>query len=318
MAWPYDADEWGGAEQLATAQREWMALVRTLGARQRVEILTPTAAVERLTDALEGADVRLHTDLPYDDIWLRDTAPLLTSGGAACFKFNGWGERFPFEHDMALAPKIAAALEAPVIDCPWVMEGGAIDVDGEGTALTTTDCVLNPNRWPEGVPEDARAVVEDRLRRALGVRKVIWLTGCLPNDHTDGHVDTLARFVAPGHVVCMRPGGHGEDQLQQILDGLTGATDAAGRALQITLLPTPPAIEDDEGDWLAATYANFYIGNGVVTVPAYGVDTDEEAAEVLQRIFPDHTVRSLPSRGILAGGGSFHCITQQQPTRPIS
>ncbi|MFN3200881.1 MAG: agmatine/peptidylarginine deiminase [Bradymonadia bacterium] len=314
IAWPHDAEEWGGIGTLAEVQREWLTFAQHLGDHQHVDVLVPEAVAGDVANALGARPHQLHTDVPYDDIWLRDTAPLFTGRGAMCFQFNGWGGKFPFEQDKVLAAKIGHAASARVLSCNWVMEGGAVDVDGEGTALTTTDCVLNPNRWAHG-QTPSQAVVEARLSNALGVSRVIWLTGCLPNDHTDGHVDTLARFVAPGHVVCMRPGGPEAQRaaLQSILDGLEGQRDAQDRPLQITLLPTPPVVLDAEGQSLPATYANFYIGNGVVIVPAYGHPADVQAREVLAGIYTERVVISSPAAAILRGGGSFHCITQQQP-----
>jgi agmatine deiminase len=196
-----------------------------------------------------------------------------------------------------------------------VLEGGAVEQDGAGTLLTTRQTLLNANRngWAESQAEAA-------LRKVFCVKTVIWIDQGLVNDHTDGHIDTLARFVAPGRVVCQSPSGT-DDPNAEILDAiastLADATDALGRKLEIVRIPSPGRVLDTQGDIAPASHANFVIANGVVVMPTYGTPSGAQAVEALQRVFPDRKVVGLPSRGVLgsglAGGGSFHCITREEP-----
>ena len=194
----------------------------------------------------------------------------------------------------------------------YVLEGGAIDHDGSGTLLTTRQCVLNPNRNP-GWTE---AVAEAVLAEALGVRKVLWLGDGLQADHTDGHVDNLARFVAPGVVLC--PMAYGEDDpnaevYAAAAEALAGMTDATGARLKVIRIPSPGRIVDEDGEPIAASHMNFLIANGAVVMPVYDEASAAPALHVLKTLFPDRQVIGLPSRAILTGGGSFHCISQQEP-----
>ena len=197
----------------------------------------------------------------------------------------------------------------------FVLEGGAVDHDGEGTILTTRQTLLNPNRnsWTK---EKADAA----LREAFGARKVIWIDEGLKNDHTDGHIDNIARFVAPGRVVCQSPGGADDPNaatLDAIAKTLESATDAAGRRLEVVRVPGAGLYRNALGEIAPASHMNFVIANEVVVVPVYGTPTQEAALEGLQAVFTDRKVIGVSSRGLLgcgdAGGGSFHCITQQEP-----
>ena len=211
-----------------------------------------------------------------------------------------------------MAEQIAEACGAELARHDFVLEGGAVDHDGAGTVLTTRQCLLNPNRnrgWDE-------AVVERNLRVALGARKVLWLGEGLTGDHTDGHVDNLARFVAPGVVACpMAFGEHdpNADAYDAAARALAAMTDAEGRPLKVVRIPSPGRIEDEDGQPIAASHMNFLIANGAVVVPTYEDKASPFALEVLKRLFPAHEVIGLRSNAILAGGGSFHCITQQEP-----
>jgi agmatine deiminase len=193
----------------------------------------------------------------------------------------------------------------------FILEGGAIEMDGEGTLLTTRQCLLNPNRNPHWTEAGA----ERELKRALGVEKVLWLDEGLANDHTDGHIDNLARFVAPGRVVCQAPFGRDDpnaEVLEEIALALAAMTDAQGRKLDVVRIPGPGVVVDEDGDAVAASHVNFLIGNTTVVMPSYSASS-EVAAEALRLLFSGRKVVGLPSRAILTGGGSFHCITQQEP-----
>ena len=187
-----------------------------------------------------------------------------------------------------------------------------MDVDGEGTCLTTRQCLLNPNRNP-GMTIEA---IEKGLKEALGCTSVLWLGDGLQNDHTDGHVDTIARFVAPGVVVCMRPSGSFDPNARALLAidaDLCSFWDALGRRLKVVNVPSPGFVADGDGKAMPASYVNFYVANTTVIVPAYGVPGDEPARAALAKLFPTRRAVSVPAKELLEGGGAFHCISQQEP-----
>ncbi|HZZ86693.1 MAG TPA: agmatine deiminase family protein, partial [Caulobacteraceae bacterium] len=246
------------------------------------------------------------------DIWLRDTGPIFVGPAAAAFRFNGWGGKYVLPGDDSVAEQLAAAAEMPLERYDFVLEGGAIDHDGEGTIVTTSECLLNPNRnrgWTQAIAEAA-------LREALAAKKVIWLERGLLNDHTDGHVDNLARFVSPGVVAV--PMAFGEDDphaavYDEAARDLAGATDAVGRTLRVVRIPSPGKVIGHDGIAAPASHMNFIIANSAVVVPTYTERAGRFAVEALKPLFPGREVIGLPSRALLTGGGSFHCISQQEP-----
>ncbi|MBI4458045.1 agmatine deiminase family protein [Candidatus Uhrbacteria bacterium] len=259
--------------------------------------------------------------IPFGDIWLRDTAPIFLTDGAGrtaavCFAFNGWGRKYVLEHDDMVSTKIAAAVRIKTFRCDAVFEGGSIDVDGCGTALTTRACLLNPNRNPGLKERD----IEERLRDFLGLEKILWLNRGLVNDHTDGHVDNIARFVTQGMVACMKPAGRNDpnaDVLDEIRRDLQNFRDAVGQKLDVVSVPSPGRVLDAEGKVMSASYLNFYVGNGVVLVPIFGVRNDDAALKIIAGMYPNRRVVGIDSRALLTGGGTIHCITQQQPARGV-
>jgi agmatine deiminase len=315
LGFPSHAELW--REDLDEAQAEVAALARVLAGPggERVRLMVcgkeAEAAARRL---LKGAQDIEIVPGRFGDIWLRDTGPIfLEPRHAAAFRFNGWGGKYVLDGDEEVAAQIAGHAGAGLTPHGFVLEGGAIDHDGAGTILTTRQCLLNPNRNSGWEQPDA----EQALASALGARKVLWLGEGLMNDHTDGHVDNLARFVAPGVVVC--PMGFGRtdpniDAYNAAARDLGGMTDADGRKLKVVRIPSPGRIADENDAPIAASHMNFLIANRAVIVPLYG---DEQAGdlaiEALETVFPGREVFGLPSRAILTGGGSFHCITQQEP-----
>jgi agmatine deiminase len=257
---------------------------------------------------LAGADVGFHA-YGFGDIWLRDTGPLFLQSphgeAAAGFRFNGWGGKYDLPGDDGVAAFIAGQCGLPLARHNWVLEGGAIDCDGSGLAVTTEQCLLNPNRNPRM----DRVELESHLRRDLGIDRVLWLGEGLMNDHTDGHVDNLARFVGPGRLALPVAAGK-DDPNKDVYD------DAADRArdfgLEVVPIPSPGRVERD-GEIVPASHMNFYIANAVVVVPLYGAASDDDAVKAFSGLFPDRKVIGLRADHILTGGGSFHCITQQQP-----
>ena len=309
-AWPWDASEWGG--DVAPARAEIAAMIRTLSEGDKVRVLaragepldTARAALGACADVIEAE---------YGDTWLRDTGPIFVRrGGRAAalgFRVNGWGGKYVMAGDERVAEQVAARAGAPLLAQDFVLEGGALDSDGAGAILTTRQCLLNSNRngWTEA--DAARA-----LRDALGVRKIIWLDAGLANDHTDGHVDNIARFVARGRVVCMAPAKNDPNAaaLDDIARTLQAATDAEGAKLEVIRIPSPGRVINDAGEITPASHMNFIIGNKTVLVPIYS-DTGDDAVKALAPLFPGRRVLGLSANAILAGGGAFHCITQQEP-----
>jgi agmatine deiminase len=325
-AWPHLVDQW--ADGLDGPRAALAAMIRAIVAPdaagrprgERVELLVTDAAHEAQARAAVGAaalgGVRIHR-AHYGDVWLRDTAPVFVRAAdgalaAACFDFNGWGGKYVMPGDTAVSAWVAGAAGIPAWPQGFVLEGGAIEVDGEGTVLTTRQCLLGGERNP-GVDETA---MTDRLCAALGAERVIWLDRGLANDHTDGHIDTLARFVAPGVVVAMAPaaGDPNRDALDGIIADLRAATDARGRRLEVVTVPSPGAVPDPTGLIMPASYMNFYIGNHAVVVPTYRSAADDAAVAALTPLFPGREVVPADCWPILVGGGGFHCTTQQQPS----
>ena len=315
LAWPSDGELW--LENLEPARAVFVSLCEAIGVGERLEILVPDEANEALAKAaLAKIAPRFHR-VPFGDIWLRDTAPIFVRSAkgelaTARFAFNGWGGKYVLEHDDLVAEHIAEIAGLRSFAASWILEGGSIDVDGEGTALTTRQCLLNPNRNP-GL--DAAAIGKG-LRDMLGIETLVWLGDGLVNDHTDGHVDNVARFVAPGVAVCMEARSEDDpnrDALGAIARDLAAAKDAKGRTLDVVRIPSPGRVTDDEGRVVPASFVNFYIGNRAVVVPTYGTAWDDEAVERIGRLFPGRKAIGVNARAILSGGGAFHCISQQQP-----
>jgi agmatine deiminase len=316
VGWPSHAELW--EDNLEPAQAEVEALVRALAGPGREQVKLMVGNDEALPAArARFADVANVEVLSgrFGDIWLRDTGPIFGAGSerAAAFRFNGWGGKYELEHDDAVATQVAEASGVSLDRHDFVLEGGALDHDGQGTVLTTRQCLLNPNRNVDWTEARAEAALAD----ALAARKVLWLGEGLLNDHTDGHVDNLARFVAPGVVACPVAWGRA-DPNSEIYDAvardLASMSDADGRSIQVLRLPSPGFVGDEDERPIPASHMNFLIANGAVVVPTYG---DEAAArlacEGLASVFPDREIIPLPSLAILSGGGSFHCISQQEP-----
>lgn len=325
LAFPHNAYEWG--KPLASAQAEFIALCQAIAdvdsitgkaQGEQIELLvTNLTVLEQARHALVGTPINFHL-IPYDDIWLRDCAPIFvkdTKGvtAAATFQFNVWGEKFELPLDRHIAGQIAKGSGLPVFEYPFVLEGGSVETDGEGTCLTTRQCLLNPNRNP-GLDQ---TMLEQHLKSALGYQKILWLEDGLLNDHTDGHIDTIARFIAPGVVMCMAPQTADDPNaatLKHIAQTLATLTDAQGRPLKVVTIPSPGRVLDDDGEVMPASYVNFYIGNSTVVVPTYGTDFDQAAVAAIAAYFPNRRTLGLSAKAILTAGGAFHCITQPQPS----
>jgi len=315
-AWPADAVQWNG--DLEAPRHDVTAMVHALAEGNRMRLLVNGAEAEASARAAVGSAAEI-VPARYGDIWLRDTAPIFarTRNGAVAlrFKTNSWGGKFYLPDDATVGDDIARFAGLPIVNFDFVLEGGAVEHDGEGTILATRQTLLNANRngW-------TKAEAEAALRQALGANKVIWIDEGLKNDHTDGHIDNVARLVGPGRVVCQSPSGADDpnaESLDRIARDLEQARDAKGRRLEVIRIPSPGLYRSALGEIAPASHLNFVIANGMVVVPVYGTPMQDAALEALRGVFPDREVVGVPSRGLLgaggAGGGSFHCITQQEP-----
>ncbi len=309
LALPHDGEEW--ASFFPQAQSAVLALANAIAPSEPVRLLVPAGFQRKNLHA----NVSCH-QIPYGDIWLRDTGPIFvkqdTTLRAAGFAFNGWGGKYLFEHDTEVASHIASLAKAPLVASSLVAEGGALDCNGSGTFLSTRQCLLNENRNPNLTDAD----VEEALAVALGCKDVIWLNRGLAGDHTDGHVDNIARFVAPNTVVCMEPLGTSDpntDVLAEIFHDLKSAKTVDGIPLEVLSIPSPGRIEGPSG-LMAASYCNFLIANQIVIVPTFGVPSDEPALAIMGKLFPKRRIVPLDAYALLTGGGTVHCISQQEPS----
>jgi agmatine deiminase len=300
-------------------------IVRHLAPNEEVHVNVADDAMEAEVRAglrrrgVSLANVFFHHN-PTNDAWCRDHGPIFvqrTAGGDAGqavidWEYNAWGGKYPpFDLDDAVPERIAREYDLPLFQPGIVMEGGSLDVNGRGTLLTTEACLLNPNRNP-GL---SRADIERHLRDYLGVRHILWLGDGIAGDDTDGHVDDLTRFVAPATVVTVvedDPADENYEPLQANLRRLREMTDQDGAPLRIVTLPMPrPVVRD--GQRLPASYANFYVANGVVLLPTYDPERDAIAQSTLQSLFPDRRVVGIDCTDLVWGLGAFHCVTQQWP-----
>ncbi len=316
---PWDPAEWGAP--LEGAQAVALELVEALLASgEAVELLDRTGlAAARFGDRRTSArpspgQVRINA-IPYGDIWLRDTGPFFLSDGSALTaitcNWNGWGGKYDMPGDDLVGVRVAALARVPSAHRALVMEGGSVDFDGAGRVLTTRECLLNPNRnagWDESAAEAA-------LREMFGAEEVIWLGDGLLNDHTDGHVDNVARFVAPGKAVAMAaatPDDPHHERLEALGRALVEALGPDG----VTFIPAPGLVPHPEtGAPQPASYLNFLIANEAVIVPVYGTAQDEPACAALGALFPGRRVIAIRADALLTGGGSIHCMTKEEPAR---
>ncbi|KIX77044.1 agmatine deiminase family protein [Streptomyces sp. JL4002] len=319
MAWPTRVDLWGSV--LADVKEEYAAVARAIAEFEPVTMVAPPG---------HGADARTHcgdeeaitvVELPLDDSWFRDSAPLFVLDGTGNragvdFRFNAWGRKHhPFDSDDRISGLLLDHLGIDRIASGMILEGGAVTVDGEGTLITTEQCLLHPNRNP-GMSRDE---IEAELKARLGVTKVVWLPyGGLLDTETDGHVDGVCAFAAPGTVVVSLPDDpdhpdHARMRANRAV--LEATTDARGRRLEIIDVPQT-AFTDLADGTIEVSYLNYYIANGGVVVPVAGLPQDEAALAVIASAHPGRKVVGVRALAIAFGGGGVHCITQQIPAVP--
>lgn len=304
IGFPHLAEEWPGF--LDPAQEQIAAFANAVAeSGQEVRLLVCDEANEARARQLVSAKVTLERQ-SYGDIWLRDTGPLVRGDGSALrCGFNGWGGKYLMDGDQTIGANLAQDAGLPVTESDWVLEGGAIDGDGTGRVLTTEQCLLNPNRNPQL----SRAEIEARLERDLGFDTTIWMGDGLINDHTDGHVDNLVRFVAPGEVVLPRATGGDDPNAKIYADAKARILDAG---LKLHEIPSPGRIMRD-GQIEPASYVNFAITSHLVVVPTFGSPHDNDGVAAIAEQFRDRETIGLAGDAVLAGGGGFHCASQQMP-----
>jgi agmatine deiminase len=313
MCWPCRLEAWGSADALARAKGAVARVAR------KIAEFEPVMMAARPQDADEAAQLCGPTveifAAPIDDSWARDTGPTFLSGRAGvAWRFNAWGGKYQgFANDKVFAAHVLDRANARVYPARIVCEGGAIHVDGEGTLITTEQCLLNRNRNPEL----GRDAVEELLMQYTGVREVIWLGGTFSDIETDGHVDNIACFAAPGRMILGVPPVKSHPDFEPVAAvrrQLAASRDARGRVPEIVEIGQPRIPRTDwRGRLLAASYVNFYLVNGGLVMPAFGDPADERARAVLADCFPDRRIVQVEARDLVEGGGGIHCITQQEP-----
>lgn len=316
MAFGASSKIWGN-ELLPVVQKNLADIALTIAKYEPVTMLVRQSDLA-LAKKMMGGKVEFIV-CPLDDLWMRDTGPVFVINdvddrAAINFNFNGWGEKQDFDDDANVASFVAHYAKALEINTNLILEGGGVEVDGDGTAIITESCVLNENRNPRL----SKVECEIELKRLLGLEKIIWLPGVKGKDITDGHTDFYARFARPGVVVTgydPDPESFDHKVTAQNLNILRKATDAKGRSLDVVVIKSPATIREKyANDDFAAGYINFYICNGAVILPEFGdVESDSAANNTLQKLFPQHDIIQLNIDGIAAGGGGIHCTTQQEP-----
>ena len=315
MCWPSRDDIWDG--QIAEAERAYAELANTIAHYEPVTMVVDPKHVER-AESLCGAGVSVVT-VPIDDSWCRDSGPIYVheEGKGLVgldFVFNGWGEKFvPHDQDAQLASRVLLQENQEKCSVSMVLEGGSINVDGAGTLITTMQCLLHPNRNPSMSQRDIELVLADEF----GVSSVVWLPHGLALDHdTDGHVDNVAAFTKPGHVLLQGCSNKNEDDYARMFINekiARSSFSGRGEQLEVDVVPVLPFVEIDSGR-VVVPYLNFYVGNNFVMIPVTGHDADHDMVQMIGEFFPGRDMVPLRIGRILAvGGGGIHCITQQVP-----
>lgn len=323
LTWPHRPEIWRGLHD--ACEDAFAKIAAAMTTAQPLYISVPDLACARHVKArvlaAGGVLENLHLLLiDSNDVWCRDHGPTVVFEGEGAarrrvfidWEFNAWGDKYASELDQLVAEKLALALGFDTVQPKLVMEGGGIETNGAGDLLTTESVLLNPNRNP-GV---SQADLEAALRRYLGVENIIWLGDGLTGDDTDGHIDDLSRFTDARTIVTVMPqdrGHHDYDALAENLRRLREATPARGGKFDVLELPMPEPV-DFQGELLPASYANFYIGNGLVLVPTFAQASDDHALGMLRECFPDRRVEGIDCRAVVSQYGAIHCISQQLPS----
>jgi agmatine deiminase len=300
-------------------QQGYLEIVKAIAEFEPVIVVVNPDEQDQIKELFEEPNIEV-IPIQHNDAWLRDNGPtfLMNDDGKRAgvnWKFNAWGEKYtPCDLDDQVAPLILDYLNIERFNASLVMEGGSIHVDGEGTLLTTEECLLNPNRNPYLIKNK----IESYLKQYLNIEKVIWLKKGLYGDETDGHIDNIACFAAPGKIllqICDDPEDDNYGITQENLKILTNSTDAMGRSIEIIPIQQPPMLEH-KGSRLTLSYLNFYFVNGGIILPIFGgnaEDTDKKAEDVLKEVFPGRRIRKINGMALIKEGGNVHCTTQQMP-----
>ncbi len=323
MAYPFDEEVWFG--RLPQVRAEYHELVRVIASKEDVYLLAQKSEFEELHDTLpellaapaELGRVRL-LPIDCDDVWLRDSGPIVACLSnnerlALDFEFNAWGRKFPWEKDNGVAAKVAESLTLPSKQVPLVFEGGSIDFNGAGAALTTRQCLLEPQRNPQFRESELDAI----LKKVFELKELIWLDDGLVGDHTDGHVDTIARFVNEDTVLChvAEEAAHPSfERLERNLKTLQKLAQTGRSAVRhVEAIPVPKKTSLFDQKVAPFSYLNFYFCNAALLVPQFGDENDSRVLQMLQKWCTDRPVVGLPATHIMTGGGVFNCLTQQVP-----
>ena len=318
MAWPCRPDTWdhAGAGSLARAREAYAQVAKAIADFEPVTMLARPADVAEAS-LMCGSDVHVR-QAALSDSWVRDTGPtfLLDAGGRLAgvdWQFNAWGGLYEdYADDASVAARILERTGVRRFEAPLVFEGGSVTVDGEGTGIVVEECLRNPNRNPSL----SKQQIEDLLKDYLGLDKLIWLARGLEDDETDGHVDEVACFVAPGRVAVLSAGDPKDENFTRLTAAralLKEETDAQGRPFDVVELPQPAPQRLPDGRRQILSYVNHYVANGAVIVPLFDDPADSDALELFTKLYPGREVVSVPGLDISVGGGCVHCITQQQP-----
>ncbi|GIO35453.1 putative agmatine deiminase [Paenibacillus antibioticophila] len=320
ISWPVQASMCYPEHYDTVCQQGYAEFIRAMAEFEPVTVIVNPDDLEKVSGLFEGNERVSFLPIEHNDAWLRDNGPtfLLNEQGELAgvnWIFNAWGGKYsPWDLDDAVAPQILDAFGIKRFDAPLVLEGGSIHTDGEGTLLTTEECLLHPNRNPRLSREEIEALVQNHL----DVQEIIWLKRGLSGDETDGHVDNVACFAAPGKVilqVCDDPSDENYEITQENRATLAKTVDAKGRKLEVIEIPQPPKTFH-EGQRLTLSYLNFYFVNGGIILPVFGgaaEETDRKAADILAAAFPDRRIRTVDGMAIIREGGNVHCTTQQMP-----
>ena len=320
MCWPCRTEAWGGPDGLLRAKQAVARVARAISTFEPVTMaVRPQDAPEARLATSGKTDI---FEVELDDSWARDIGPTFLAGpdGARAgvqWEFNAWGNKYhPWTEDAQFASRVLRSADVALYRAPLVCEGGAIHCDGEGTLITSEQCLLNPNRNPHL----DRQQIEERLALFTGARRIVWLGSGFSDDETDGHVDNIACFAAPGRVVLGVPSSRFDPDYEPAMDALrrlSQARDARGRPFEIVEIVQP---RNRRVDWrerpLQASYVNFYLANGGVVMPSFDDPHDERARAALAECFPGRDILQIDALDIVQGGGGIHCLTQQEPAAP--
>jgi agmatine deiminase len=320
LAWPYDEETF--PDRVEKVETALARMINALNKSELIELLVLNEDMKyRASEVISSmgtdpSEINFHIT-EYADIWLRDSGPIFVKNSEgeiliSNWKFNAWGNKFPeLLIDGEIPDKVSQWTNNPSVNADLVLEGGAIEINGAGTCLTTEQCLLNKNRNPD-ISKDE---IEKFLHSYLGIEKTVWLKEGLVNDHTDGHIDELARFVSENQIVCAyeeNPDDENYKILEQNYQSLLNSSYSDGKEYDIVQLPMPH-LRYEDGSNAPVSYTNFYIANKVVLAPTFNDKNDLEALKILENCFPNRDIIAIDCSDIIYGGGAIHCITQQQP-----